>query len=292
MRRPNLFIVGAMKSGTRSLHAYLAEHPEIFMARPGEPTHFAKGDELRAMWPRMYREGYWASESKYLELFLHAGDARVIGESSTNYAKLPWITGVPQRIHAFEPSAKIIYIMREPVARTISHYWHAVEVEGETRPLERAVRENSVYTDVSYYALQIRPYLEVFGRDAVRILTIEEIDKDPSAEYSALLEWLNVNSAFVPNNLDRRYHMSAATVWQSRNSRITRYLSRIEIPDAVRCLMPPTLQYYTKRIVKRLVDRSGTDIRVASEYLRAHFEPQVQELEVLLGRSFPEWRQQ
>ena len=40
--RPNFFIIGAMKSGTTSLHSYLNDHPDIFMCHPKEPSYFVE----------------------------------------------------------------------------------------------------------------------------------------------------------------------------------------------------------------------------------------------------------
>jgi hypothetical protein len=70
--RPNLFIVGAMRSGTTSLHAYLGLHPEIFMSVPKEPSYFVKEMNLAK------------GQEWYLGLFAAAGKAKVIGESSAS----------------------------------------------------------------------------------------------------------------------------------------------------------------------------------------------------------------
>jgi len=109
--RPNLFVIGAMKSGTSSLHATLAAHPQIFMCRKKEPDYFIE----QCNWSR--------GERWYLSLFARAGDKPIIGESSTGYTQAPRFHGVPQRIRGFRPDARFVYIMRDPIERTISHYW-------------------------------------------------------------------------------------------------------------------------------------------------------------------------
>ena len=130
---PNLFIVGAMKSGTSSLHNYLATHPEIYMSEFKEPQYFADlgKDISRNQFP---------TEEAYLSLFKNAGNAKIIGESSTNYSKIPEFTGVPQRIKAFSPEAKIIYIMRDPIERALSHYWERVKRYLEGRDLLTTIK--------------------------------------------------------------------------------------------------------------------------------------------------------
>ena len=74
VRRPNLFVIGAMKSGSTFLSRLLDHHPAIYMARPEEPSYFVPQDQLHALWPSMWDQGYWRCEEAYLRLFEPAGD--------------------------------------------------------------------------------------------------------------------------------------------------------------------------------------------------------------------------
>ncbi|MEQ1486826.1 hypothetical protein [Methyloglobulus sp.] len=97
-RLPNLFLVGAMKSATTSLHNYLDLHPEIFMTKDlwKEPGYFVK--EIN------FGKGIdW-----YLDLFKDAKNEKFLGESSVGYTRSPNYPGAPERIHDFCPNAKII----------------------------------------------------------------------------------------------------------------------------------------------------------------------------------------
>ena len=119
---PNLFIIGAMKSGTTSLHEYLNEHPDIFMSNVKEPGYFA---ECMNYYPK---DLAW-----YESLFKEAKGEMIIGESSTNYTKLPICTDVVNKIWEFNPDARFIYVMRDPIKRVISHYWHGVKYGDERK---------------------------------------------------------------------------------------------------------------------------------------------------------------
>ena len=169
---PNLFIIGAMKAGTSSLHEYLHLHPEIFMSRFKEPQYFA---------PHRTRNGLpWGQGNPcpepgidwYLRLFDDAGDVKYAGESSVSYTAVPVLSGCHERIYAFNPEARLIYIMRDPVERTVSHYWHNVAGGWEDRDMLAAVKRLKDYTARSHYAMQLRPYINTFGRDRVHLLTL------------------------------------------------------------------------------------------------------------------------
>ena len=91
--KPNLFIVGAPKCGSTSLHFYIANHPEIFMSEPKELFYFIK--ELN--WDNGLE---W-----YLSHFQAAGSKKIIGESTVAYASYPRYKEVPKRMYEFNPEA-------------------------------------------------------------------------------------------------------------------------------------------------------------------------------------------
>jgi len=175
-RRPNLFIIGAMKSGTSSLHAYLDAHPDIFMSRQKEPGYFLK----EFTWGR--------GEDWYLSLFEGGESCRYRGESSTHYTKLPRFQGAAERLAEHCPDARLIYLMRDPIERIISHYWHMVMSHDEDRPMLEAVRNNPQYLHVSHYSMQLEPWFARFPRERILTMTFEAL----IAERADLLVWLDL----------------------------------------------------------------------------------------------------
>ena len=170
---PNLFIIGSMKSGTTSLHNYLNTHSDIYMSDNKEPGYFVPQMTLNL------------GLDWYQSLFETGKSYRYAGESSTHYTKLPVYEGVAERMHAYNPNARLIYLMRNPFDRLVSHYWHEVrkiEHGGEHRDLLSAVDVNSEYVAFSHYARQLAPYIALFGREAIYTLTFEALKKDPQGE--------------------------------------------------------------------------------------------------------------
>ena len=285
--RPNLFIIGAMKSGTSSLHSYLNAHPAVFMCEPKEPCYFIHPDQLD--WPDIKKLELWKSEARYLELFKAAKDEKIIGESSTLYAKLPKMTGVPARIAQFNPHARFIYVMRDPIERTISHYWHEVRRGNEYQDILTAIRENSLYRDVSHYAMQLEPFLEQFGRENILILTFEEMRADPSKFMRDVFKWLGIDETFEPPNLGEKVHVTPSKFFQKGWFFRLRYTWPW---SELASLLPKKIRSAGLRIAVKEVDRSdaSTDTEEIKHFLRPIQQEQTRALSKMMGRDFPEWK--
>lgn len=288
--QPNLFLVGSMKSGTSSLHSYLGSHPSIFMVPMKEPTHFVDGAELKPVSPGLWEAGIWRDRAQYLDMFADAGNANVVGESSTNYSKLPQITGVAQRIAEFNPSARILYIMRDPIERSISHYWHMVKWHNESREILRAMQQDPSYRQVSHYSLQLAPYFECFAREQIKTLTLENLKADPVGTMRELFEWLGVAPTGGTTKLGPAKNVTTREVSQARGGGILQRIKHSRAWDTVGPLVPKSIREIGNRLSERRVDRQQIDTRKVVEYLRPLQQAETIELVGLLGREFHEWQ--
>jgi hypothetical protein len=277
---PNLFIIGAMKSGTTSLHQYLARHPDAFMCEPKEPGFFV--EELRGA------NGLdW-----YLSLFRDAGDARIVGESSTHYTKLPTYQGTPERIHHFNRSARLVYLMRDPLERTVSHYWHNVRtlhLEAEHRPFERAVREEPAYLAYSDYAMQLEPYLALFGRDRLFTVTFEALAADPREVVTALCRWLGLDDGVPPEAFQRRWNVRPEVFVKASGKGVLNRLRHSSWWGRVAGLVPKRARRLGRRLAVETVTPDAGEIQRVLDRLRPRMQERTQALAELLGRTFPEW---
>ena len=289
-RRPNLFIIGAMKSSTTYLHGLLNAHPDVFMSDPDEPSYFVDPDELKKLWPEMWRSGIWRSDEAYLQLFQSAGTAAIVGEASTNYTKLPLTTGVAERLHAFAPDARLIYLVRDPVKRSLSHYWHMVRYHAEHRSIAQALRDEVQYVAVSHYSMQLRPFLELFGRGQIAVLTHEQLVRAPAATMRELSGWLGIDPAGFDNaTLVPALNVTPEVVSQPTWNGIPRRVRQTLPIDLVVPYMPRWLRASLHRAATREVRRSSVQIADAIMYLQQIQRPQVHDFANLLGRDFPEW---
>lgn len=290
--KPNLFIIGAMKSGTSSLHAHLNRHPEVFMSKPKEPCWFVDPEYLRQSWPEMWQRGYWKDEAAYLALFAAVAGETIIGESSTDYSKRPGIDGVAAKIAAFNADARFIYIMRDPVRRSLSHYWHMVEHRGERRGMLDALQNEPIYRQVSHYAMQLAPYLDQFGAERVYTLSFEDYLTDPQASVRQIYAWLGLDAdpvGIVSDDAERK-NFTPDTVLQERGAGMLNRFRHSAVWSAMEGWVPAPLRRFGRGLAQRPLRRAdATEEQQAIELLRPAQLAETDELRALLGRDFPEW---
>jgi len=193
MTLPTFVVIGAMKAGTVSLRHYLDEHPDVFLGRGGkfgEPNFFT----AEYNWPR--------GPGWYESLFDGAGQAAAIGECSPSYTMAPAFRGVPERMAQIVPDARLVYVVRDPIARMQSMYMHQVSAGRERRRAEAALLDDR-YLGPSLYGFQLAAFLHHFDRSQVLVIASEVLRDRPREALSAVFGHLAVDPAAV--DLDERH---------------------------------------------------------------------------------------
>lgn len=181
----DFMLIGAQKSGTTSLAYQLAQHPQICFCRTKEPHHFSKSIDWNG------------SLDEYHKLF-DPYPGQICGEASTTYTWLPQYPDTANRLHTYNPNLKLLYLMRQPVERIVSHYTHRL-LRGRTKsPKEAEVLENPIYVNRSRYAVQIRPYLELYNRENILLIIFEEYVKNQIYSLKEIAAHLGIE----PNGFD------------------------------------------------------------------------------------------
>jgi hypothetical protein len=195
---PDFVVIGAMKAGTTSLHAYLDAHPDICMSREKDTNFFA---------PR-YNRG--RSMDWYRALF--DDESKLTGETSVGYAQFPNVPDVPQRIAAANQGAKIIYVLRDPIQRLVSHWVHNAAQGREQRTIDEALKnlDSNHYVNCSRYHMQIEQYLPHFPREQILIITAEDLADRRGPTLRRVFAFLGVDETFASSAFDAMLHRSAA----------------------------------------------------------------------------------
>jgi len=277
---PNLIVIGGLKCGTTSLHHYLNLHPDVGMSKPKELNFFVA--ELNwSLGPAWYT-GHFAA------------DCKVRGESSPHYTNRPRFEGVAERIRRLIPRARLIYMVRDPIDRMLSHYVHNVGGGYETRPLESALTDpDSAYVQRSRYAYQLEPYLEAFGRSAIAIVSREDLKVERAATMARLFAFAGVDDSFDSPQFEREWETGTA-----KSGGRFRIMDRaVQLPgfrtvDRNFDRLPESLRWVVERLVHDPTRGEGPKPDVPArvrESVASLLRDEVAELERTAERSFG-WR--
>ena len=277
---PNLIVIGGLKCGTTSLHHYLALHPQIAMSRPKELNFFVAelNWELGPQW--------------YASHFDRAAPVR--GESSPHYTNLPRFAGVAERMReTLGEDVRIVYMVRDPIERVLSHYLHNIGAGYESRPIKEALADpQSSYLARTRYAMQVRPFIGAFGAERVLVVANEDLAREREATVRSVFEFCGVDAQFTSPQFEREWETGSARAKEGGGFRLMDRAGRL---PGLRALdrnfdrLPESLRW----TVERLVHDPGSGPAAKPEVpvaLRRRIEEELSgdhaELERLTGRKF------
>jgi hypothetical protein len=274
-RLPTFIGIGAAKCGTGSIHRYLGEHPEIFVSPIKETNFFAYEGQRE----HRFRVRSWAA---YRRLFTGATAEAAIGEFSPQYMNYP--RSAPRIAEAL-PDVKLVVSLRSPADRAYSAWAGRVCSGVEQRPAELALTAGNPYIDDGLYGDRLRPYLERFPRERIKIVVFEDFAADPARTMAELYAFLSADQDFVPDTSVRVGQVS-----------LPRY-PRINLAwQTLRRLQPywfkapaPVVRWH-----RALLQRSLVDAPPCARALRARlldfYAPEVGRMEELMARDLSIWR--
>lgn len=196
---PNLFIPGAAKSGTTTLHEMLHMHPEICMSFKKEPYYWIK-DNFDSYTPNITED--------YLNLFNEKLDAIYRGESSTAYMLFP---NFIERIKTHKlDNSKFIFILRNPIDRAYSHYWYLKGIGSENLDFKNALlfdkniepspsnrlEEGKFkhYFQYGLYGKWLSRFYENFDQNQIKVITFESLKEKPQEIVNDCFKFLGLNT--------------------------------------------------------------------------------------------------
>ncbi len=206
---PDFIIIGAQKSGTSSLHAILAHHPRVYI--PQREIFFFDVDDVeqhpdffvrtaRGWTDHDFERDFATYLAWYRSLFEDARPGQVIGEDSTTYLAS---RAAPGRIAATLPGVKLIALLRDPVTRAYSHYWHTVSTGRATMTFEQSLRHarGNLITR-GLYLEQIERYLAHFDRQSLKVILFEEFVSDEQSTVDDVCAFLGLDPGVDLSTVD------------------------------------------------------------------------------------------
>jgi hypothetical protein len=198
-KKANLFIIGASKCGTTSLWNMLNLHPEVFMTNPKEPFFFSFSD-------------YFSKIEGYQALFKNAKTETYLGEATPIYSETTLIPELPERLFNYNPQAKIIYLVRNPLER-LKSVWRQLLYTGHDlrvvyndycdakvplmpKKFEEALFIHPNFVEATKYWTHLNNYLNVFPKKNVGVFYFEDLKNNPEQFFTSICEFLEIETYF------------------------------------------------------------------------------------------------
>lgn len=281
---PNFFIVGATRCGTSSLYEYFNKTPGIFMSKIKEPAYFSIS---------INRRKHVDNENDYLKLFQNAKSNQPIGEATTRYFIDPKSSLL---IKDKIPNSKIIILLRDPVERAFSSYLYYLRREKKESFNEIIKKSMDTSLDGNYllhlvvngglYYESVKRYVDLFGRDSVKILFFEEFFIDIKNNFKDLLQFLDVESepTEIVNSIFNEYKKP-----KNKTSKLILSIDDVIWKFGIKSFLPflPTRKSLEKKYLE-----SGKKPKISEKdknELIHFYHDDVNQLKSLLGRNLP-WK--
>lgn len=296
-----LIVAGGYRCGTTSLFTYLAAHPQINPSLIKEPGFFFSHRITQR--PAAFPPGHEAAA--YRSLFRRAG-AHVLLEGTSNYLNDPGCAG---RIAGALPNARVVVLMREPIARLVS-WFKFLRLQRQIDPavsfetwIRRQLEDARAIDDRPYllqavehcrYAQYVEDYLRVLGRDRVLPMWFDDLKSDPLGALRRVCRFAGIDASFYDAYAFPRQNESM----KIRRPGLFKLWQRLH-KGAARLLQPwPRLQYEMRvqlfgHVEPRILpfftgpaDAVDVSAQLTSD-LRAHFVDDLAPLSALVGSQAP-----
>ena len=283
----DFFIVGAPKSGTTSLYHYLSEHPQVEMSSQKEPDYFSdKAIHEQGMY---YAKNRVDTLDKYESLFVQK-ESVVYGEASVSYL---FYENVAEDIKKYNPNAKIIIMLRDPIERAFSHYLMDYRLGLISDSFENVLAKISKhknahlfyqqYIEVSKYSRQIQRYLDFFKKENILFIDYEDFKKNVSKTVDQVYNFLNISTEFVAD-INTKHN----TFIMPKNKIIRLIYSFVFLRKILTFLFPV---YLVKNIRVLLFksDKKPELLKETRSLLSIIFNDDIKKMEEVLAKNYSKW---
>jgi hypothetical protein len=154
---------------------------------------------------------------------------------------------------------------------------------------EEAVLKDAKYVNRSRYGVQIRPYLERFKPENVKLLIFEEYVKNQVATLNEVAHFLNIDPHLFADADTEAKHQSTGQAFLKYTA--VRQLAETEIFQSMRTIIPEAIRYPIKRRLSNKIDEKPVFSEALKQLLWQFLEDDVHTVEQILGRSITVWKE-
>lgn len=297
---PDFFVVGAAKAGTTAVFHWLAQHPDVFLPQVKEPGFYAyagrRARPRKGPYDKTYVNQLVTNRESYADLYKTA-ERRLRGDVSPVYLV---DTNAAARIAVDRPDARIVILLRDPVARAFSQFMHhirdslepCVTFEDALYAEQDRLREGwswgHGYASYGHYAVQIERYLSVFPRGQILFLEYQDLQGSPEECWDRLCDHLGLAQRPMPRN--DQVNVSADLTQVLGRSRLARQLRH---PGPLQELLKRAIPAAIRSRIRPHLEGRGCPVPVLTDQTRniliTRYRDERLQVEALTGLSLSHW---
>jgi hypothetical protein len=243
---PNFLIIGTAKSGTTTLARQLCKHPSIGFASAAEPNFFA------------FDENYSRGMAYYESFFSHCTRKMLVGEKSWRYSVGALYPKARDRIAEHLPNARLVYIVRHPLARAESLWMECLSSGADvvSTDFNKAIKENILFVESSKYWTQLNRYRDYFSDSRILVLFHENLSTRHRSVLDSLFSFVGIECALDSSFKELWENVSEG---KSGDNALLAAARRIPGFNSFRNAAPQIARSGLRRVLKRKLDRPTWD---------------------------------
>ena len=276
----NTFIVGAPKTGTTSLYYYLNQHTNVCMSSIKEPNFFS-AKEVNSLF---YKSQIVDDINEYHKLFSQ-NKKQIIGEASVSYL---FFNEVPNRIYKYNPKAKIIILLRNPIERALSHYLMDFRLGFCSENFEDIIAQPEIfpqyyqqYLELGNYFLQLKRYLNVFNENQLSIVFYDDLKSNSQKVMKHIFSFLEIEFQDLDYSIQNSF-LSPSNIFVSELYKFN------SLRKIVKSLFPEPFLSLVKSIFFSNNSKPTFSDSIIKQ-LNAYYKSDIVELEKLLNKDLSKW---
>ncbi|WJG10462.1 sulfotransferase [Aliiglaciecola sp. LCG003] len=294
-RYPNLYIVGAPKSGTTAMARHLMAHPDIYTPLQKEFTFFGKD---------LVRYAELINEKSYLNWFKEWDDETYALDASPTYL---YSESAPYEFLEKSPDSKVVIMLRNPVEVAYSMFYEAKfstrevvntfeeawdlepsRITGDNIPKNARLEYTTRYQSLGLYCDHVEHYLKVMGKENVHIIWFDDFKNNNKASYTGLLDFLGLPhicpAEFQVHNPSKVARSAKLTHFVTTPPKWMGTIGSLFLPKATRW----KIRNYVRLKNMKKVEKPRID-PATKAMLQNHYSGDVKRLEKLLNVNLEHW---
>ncbi len=297
---PNFFLVGAAKAGTTSIYKYMemSKSPEIFIPENKEPSFFALEGKKIDFHNFPYELKLITRYEDYLDIFRGSESFKIRGDFSTPY--LYFYKETVKNIKKYYKNTsnlKFLIILRNPIDRAYSQYYHYVRDALESLSFEEAIKAEKdrmkknyhfdyFYIDRGFYYKQVKAYLDNF--ENVKILLFEDLKKNPYKTLEEIFNYLELDTKYLSNiDFNKKFNVSGKPKIKLLSKII---FSKNPVAKAIKSSIPKETREKMKQFIYKVnLNRKEKMKEETREYLKKVYREDIEKLSELIKKDLSHW---